>query len=633
MKKTAFVCFGADNGEDALIYQELPRKSGGEEFFLFFDPGGSRNKSMFNELFRDAVSASRLCHPLHYFNMFITNTKRFFETVDAEEEPFTGSVLLIMIKRGKDVYLFHNRNTEIFPWDNKTGAASALSSHGWAWEVPLGEARDQVDLFRRSVEDLFVLQQLRIPEGNWTLLLSPSREFVERHFEHLRNSIFFPSFDVPAGKGIEVEADRSFPALHWNIEGESPQHAKARHYNLGGRKVSIPLAVGTVTALLAIFLVFGPLGDKDREQISGSPPALLSAADESDDPPPGPADDDEEEKLESIKGDIETGRSISLEEAWKETFTAPVTSSPTYCEETVFFGCRDGHIYAYEPEGRMKWKHDTKRGIGASPCCVSHRLIGANYAGDVFCLDARTGDRIWTTACGSEIRSSPRVRDGMVIVGTMDGRVEALDLGDGTRLWSQRIGEAVWASAHIGDDFIIASTTDGSVVKMNHDGRIVWRVKPGAGIHSTPLCIDAAGIVVFGAKDTYVYAYSISRGDLMWRYATGGKVDGTPAADDKAIYVGSEDGNLYALDMSGVFIWKCALGGAVLSRPLIIDETVYVTSYGSLIAAVEKEKGEIVRTYRTSSPVYSSPCHDGERIFFGSNGGVFYALRLYGSVS
>jgi outer membrane protein assembly factor BamB len=45
-----------------------------------------------------------------------------------------------------------------------------------------------------------------------------------------------------------------------------------------------------------------------------------------------------------------------------------------------------------------------------------------------------------------------------------------------------------------------------------------------------------------------VCALDAATGRLRWRYTTGSNVDSSPAAAGGTIYVGSDDGTVYALD-------------------------------------------------------------------------------------
>jgi outer membrane protein assembly factor BamB len=61
-----------------------------------------------------------------------------------------------------------------------------------------------------------------------------------------------------------------------------------------------------------------------------------------------------------------------------------------------------------------------------------------------------------------------------------------------------------------------------------------------------------------------------------------------PAATDEAVYVGSRDGYVYALDAgTGEQLWRFWTGGEDGSPPVVADSTVYVVSEGTLYALTE----------------------------------------------
>jgi outer membrane protein assembly factor BamB len=622
MKRTSFVCFGAQGSKDSLVYQEIPGRDGGEEFFLFFSPGDANQEPLLRNLFREAVSASRLGAPAHYFSQFIEHVKTLTEGVEAADTILSGALLMIQIRRGDEVHLLCNRDPVLIHWDTEHGQASPTETIGGFDEVPLSKARDQRDLFARTSEDLFVLYRFTMAKGHHTVILVPSRDFIEQHRESLRNSILFPSFEFPQETGIELAVARSFPALHWIGEEKEMQAAsnerKARH----GRRVPIPVMAGMLAAAIALFIFFGPLAKRAAHRGGKESSALFSASDKVN------RDSVRSKNAPTIAAERSRRQRPALSEAWKHTFTAPVTSSPKVYEGMIYFGCRDGFLYAFTPEGGLAWKYRSGAGIGASPSCGSERVICANYRGDLFCLDAKTGAAVWSVPTRSKIVSAPAVSEEMVVAGTTDGRLIAVRFTDAKRLWEKKLGRSIWANPVLGKEYVIAATTDGSIVRLDHDGKIIWTVKCGSGIYSSPVCLENRDLIVFGAKDKYIYAYSLSGGKRVWRYAADADVSGTPRCGGQGIFVGTKSGRLFALGFDGKLLWQRNVGGAVFSRPLLVGDTLMVTTQTSRLIAMEANSGAILGEFRAASSIYSSPDHDGERIYFGSYGGVLYAIWL-----
>lgn len=66
---------------------------------------------------------------------------------------------------------------------------------------------------------------------------------------------------------------------------------------------------------------------------------------------------------------------------------------------------------------------------------------------------------------------------------------------------------------------------------------------------------------------------------MVWSYTTGGDVFSSPAVVDGVVYVGSGDGNVYALNASsGVKLWNYNIGSA-FSSPAVVNGVVYIGSW------------------------------------------------------
>ena len=62
-------------------------------------------------------------------------------------------------------------------------------------------------------------------------------------------------------------------------------------------------------------------------------------------------------------------------------------------------------------------------------------LYGSSVDHGVHCLDAATGEALWTCTTGGPVRIAPAVVDGVVFVGADDGILRALALEAGRELW------------------------------------------------------------------------------------------------------------------------------------------------------------------------------------------------------
>lgn len=139
--------------------------------------------------------------------------------------------------------------------------------------------------------------------------------------------------------------------------------------------------------------------------------------------------------------------------------------------------------------------------------------------------------------------------------------------------------------------------------------------------------------------------------ETKWKFKTGGKVFSSPAVVDGVVYVGSADGNLYAVRASdGSLVWKFASRLSIASSPAVVGGLVYFSSTDGSIYAVTVDKGELKWKFRTEGerrfaapgihgipPAHemmpdpfdtflSSPVVVGGRVFIGSGDHNVYAL-------
>jgi outer membrane protein assembly factor BamB len=57
----------------------------------------------------------------------------------------------------------------------------------------------------------------------------------------------------------------------------------------------------------------------------------------------------------------------------------------------------------------------------------------------------------------------------------------------------------------------------------------------------------AGDTVYVGSEDGYLYAVDAASGEKLWQFATGDKITSSPTVADGTVYIGSHDGKMYAI--------------------------------------------------------------------------------------
>jgi outer membrane protein assembly factor BamB len=141
-------------------------------------------------------------------------------------------------------------------------------------------------------------------------------------------------------------------------------------------------------------------------------------------------------------------------------------------------------------------------------------------------------------------------------------------------------------------------------------------------LKSSPAVDD--GIVYIGSLDGNFYALDAITGQTVWKYQAGGPILSSPAVDSGGVYFTSEEpttGVLYKLDAaSGTLVWKQDLpfefqftgGSEMIGSPSVVAGMVFASATLRTYYGINANTGDIVWTFRdpdamefiVSSPIY-----------------------------
>lgn len=201
---------------------------------------------------------------------------------------------------------------------------------------------------------------------------------------------------------------------------------------------------------------------------------------------------------------------------------------------------------------------------------------------------------LWTHDLGSPTWASPVVADGAVYVGAEDGRFHAVRAGDGTAVWTWSGPNRIDGRAIVSGDALYFVDGKNDLVCLHRaDGTLRWR---------TPLYDE------------------ILAGKPLPDNPTFNRRTAIPLVLDGAVYCGSGDGGLYALDAaSGIKLWRHDARAPVFSGVALhgTDTLMFGTMDGSVVFLDRRTRRETLRA-KVGGGVVTTPVVAGGRVIVGS---------------
>ncbi len=274
-----------------------------------------------------------------------------------------------------------------------------------------------------------------------------------------------------------------------------------------------------------------------------------------------------------------------------------------------------GAVYCLDRRsGRRLWQFDDggrMQHMISTPCFAGGRVylgegMHGNFVCKFYCLDAYSGRKVWDFEADGHIESSPCVESGAVFFGAGDDGVHALDAATGKPRW------------HFHGDFHVDASPTVA------DGRLY----AGSGVsrrnrRTEAFCLDA---------DT---------GRPLWRVPTDLPVWAAPAVDGADAFVALGNGRLsesasppetprgalLRLDAeTGRQVWRYDVHEGVLVKPALDGRCVYFGARDGPCYCLERGGGQLVWKRDVGGPVVAAPCLCGDRLYVAAGERRLYCL-------
>jgi outer membrane protein assembly factor BamB len=266
----------------------------------------------------------------------------------------------------------------------------------------------------------------------------------------------------------------------------------------------------------------------------------------------------------------------------------------------VVAGDANGLVRAFDRRsGEILWTHvregEISGGLTITRSTEGERVLVGCQDASLACLDAVTGRLVWEVSIADQIRSSPTVADGRVLLAGCDGRLHVVDVETGRETAAVAIDgptgttpAAVGALAYFGSEGGIFWAIDATAAAVR------WQsaASPGSAAYRSSAAIGGEPgrwLAIVGSRGRAVEAFAIADGSRAWRVPMRGRVDASPAivripagADGTAIeaaVVADAAGVVRLLRCrDGESLWEFDAGGGFTSSPAVATGRIILPS-------------------------------------------------------
>ena len=267
---------------------------------------------------------------------------------------------------------------------------------------------------------------------------------------------------------------------------------------------------------------------------------------------------------------------------WKYNTDSQIgESSPAYSAGVVYIGDLSGWINALNAsDGKKLWAFKTGGEIKSSPVVVGDRVLIGSYDQHLYCLSTRNGSVLWKFRTDGPVHATPSVSGGLAFIAGCDEQFRAIRISNGQEVFRVASGSYTGASPALRGDAAYYGTFGNEVLMVSlRERRIVWRYEhPQRKFPFYSSAAVSADRIVVGGRDKMIHGLNAA-GKAAWTFATGARVESSPAIAGGRVFVGSNDGRFYVLNLStGVKLWEFNAGSPLSASPAIANGRIVIGS-------------------------------------------------------
>lgn len=372
--------------------------------------------------------------------------------------------------------------------------------------------------------------------------------------------------------------------------------------------------------------------------------------------------DDDEDVSELVADLIEIKQSFQPKVIWDSRVGSGVDDyfsriKPVSAYGNVYSASRNGEVIALDANnGKKVWQIDLSelKGsggffsgnqpalLGGGPVTGDNKVFIGSENGEVFALDAQSGELVWQGKVKGEILAAPAHDTGILVVNTASGVLQAFNADTGEELWSieqdvpplslRGISAPVIASGGV----VVGSASGNVSVYLLDKGQVGWSAEVGEATGSTEFqrVIDVDTTPLIFGENIYsvssrgnLVAIELRSGRILWKrkYSSYRQL----SLSGNTLFLTNLRGHIYAIDrINGMERWSnLVLTNRGVTGSAVLDSYVVVGDVEGYLHWLDQETGKIVaRHHLDSSGIYSTPTVSDGILYSQSRDGDLQAI-------
>lgn len=283
--------------------------------------------------------------------------------------------------------------------------------------------------------------------------------------------------------------------------------------------------------------------------------------------------------VESTNDKVTAIDATTGQEQWSFSGSDIFNQCPAVVDGSVFAGS-DSTLYAFTADtGEVEWEFGHSDAL-SSPTVAGGTVYIISF-GDLYAVNSSTGEQEWQTGVdGSGLSRTPTVGGGNVYAGTgNDNEVYAFDKDSGSVQWSLTVDDDVFAPPAYSDGAVYFKPLSVLYAVDAQTGDIIWEKDIGGRAGSPTVTNDT----IYVSGNSGIHALDVATGDEQW----------TNSEFFKTTILNYADGVLYTGDIgaidaeTGESLWSYSIPDTHYGAPVPAGDYIYMGSYNGNMYALK----------------------------------------------